>query len=366
MGTTNTLVRMRVRTSLTRCGAVLIALAACVPAMGGIKEVDQAIARYEVAQSEWKARYANAIDQESKLQVAQERPNPRLTTQVILKEIAVELSQASSMRAIAWIYQNDAPFMRKVEHAQASRAIRNALVKHHYKQAGAGQLCLTISQAFSPQDMAFLEKVAKLAPYEIDQGMASLALSTALAELGDDTELVAKRLQYLRNAIKAIPSETVVYGRPVTEEISDQIFIIMNLSKGRVAPAFEGTDIAGNQVSLAQTRGKVTAIVFWSSEDAMLSTWLPMIGETKKILDKVGGEMIGVYTGELAPLRDQIAEREVSWTTLVDRDASVTSQYRMKKMPTIILLDRYGVIQSVGEPNSLVNLSIQALASSSE
>ena len=333
-------------------------------AMAGadIRVADTAMRQYDEQLDRWEQQYTYTQDAGTRQQLLASRPDARRTTQVVLKAIGAELSRPSSMRAIAWIYENDASFLRDPAFGNAGEAIRNAMNRALYNKPGAGALCLTISQHFSPQDLGFLEKVAKQAPTAEEQGQASLAVSIALSTLGDDPALITKRLQHLRHAIKTIPEDMEINGKKVTDVISDQLYVIQYLSKGRTAPNIEGADSGGQPVSLASAAGQVTALVFWAEEDLQNENWLPIMQGMHKITADTGSRMLGVYTGGTAKLRQLVADREVTWQTAVDQAGSITQQFRISQTPTVFLLDRQGRIQSIGEPNSLINLSIQALA----
>jgi len=170
-----------------------------------MRYADRAMSQYDESYKTWETSFASTPDDATRLELLKNRPNPRRTTQTILKHIGAQLNDPSTMRAIAWIYENDAAFLQHPDAGEAGKAIRNSLLRSHYNKPGAGDLCIAISQSFSTQDLAFLEKVAKQAANEEEQGLASLAVSIALSNLGDDAGLVAKRLEHLRSAIKKVP-----------------------------------------------------------------------------------------------------------------------------------------------------------------
>lgn len=329
-----------------------------------MRYADRAMSQYDESYKTWETSFASTPDDATRLELLKNRPNPRRTTQTILKHIGAQLNDPSTMRAIAWIYENDAAFLQHPDAGEAGKAIRNSLLRSHYNKPGAGDLCIAISQSFSTQDLAFLEKVAKQAANEEEQGLASLAVSIALSNLGDDAGLVAKRLEHLRSAIKKVPEDKTIRGKKVTDIISDQLYVIQFLSKGRKAPNINGKDIAGVPVTLPV--GKVTAIVFWSGTNSDLETWLPILQGTYKTAQQCGAAMVGVYTGDSATLRQKISEREVPWENVFDQQGEITKNYRINQSPTIFLLDKAGRIQSIGEPNALINLSMQALADGAE
>ena len=335
-------------------------------AQAEMRDADAAMRSFDESFEKWEQRFTYTQDEATRIKLLEVRPNPRRTTQIILKSIGTQLNEPNAMRAISWIYRNDANYLKEAESIEAGKAVRSALIRSHYDRAGAGDLCITISQNFSPQDLPFLEKVAKQSPTKEEQGMASLALSIALSQLGDDPTLLAKRLEHLRTAIKTAPEDAEINGKKVTDIIGDQLYVIQYLSKGRKAPNFSGKSIGGDPVSLATSTGKVTAIAFWTEQDGKHDSWISILQNMQKVCDQAGAKMIGVYTGTPANLRQKIADREVTWENAYDQDEVISKQFRINRTPTVFLLDKEGRIQTVGEPNALINLSIQALADSSE
>lgn len=333
----------------------------------GVREADELMQEYDARNERWRSDLLVAKN-EPKLQqkLIESRPSPRRTTQKLMHEISSLLDQPACMRAVAWIYKNDPTFLIDSGENNYGSVIRNSLKNSLYKHAGAGELCLTISENFSPLDMPFLEKVAQHSPHKEEQGLALLSLSGALSHVGDEPELIAKRLTHLRKAIELIPSNAQVGEDKVSDIISDQIYVIQNLTKGRRAPEFSGVDLGQRPVSLSEAEGKVTAILFWTDVNMQEDSLIETFQNTQKTLEEVGGKMIGVYSGDRSTLSDLVIERQITWTNAYDVDRSITNQYRINKTPTFFVLDKKGQIQNVSEPNSLVNLTIRALANSSE
>ncbi len=85
-----------------------------------------------------------------------------------------------------------------------------------------------------------------------------------LKTLGDDPELMRKRLTYLRKAIIQ-SSDVNLGGTTVAKLAEDELYIIRFLTKGRVAPDLSGTDSAGRPLKLSDHKGKVIVLLFWGS-----------------------------------------------------------------------------------------------------
>lgn len=328
--------------------------------------IDRAMSDYEGKLDRWERSFLAAETPDLKRKILTEKPDSRLISQSIMRQLSPMLNEPSAMRAIAWIYKHDPSFLSETGETSPGKIIRTSLNRYHYKHAGAGALCVAMSQNFSPSDMEFLEKVSAQSPSKTDQGLGALAISIALSGIGDETALLAKRLEQLKKAITLLPPETMVEGVKASDIIDDQIYVIKNLTKGRTAPALSGYGVGGKEVHWQAGTGKVTVLLFWNDKNLAQDSLLSILKDTDKLLGELGGEMVGVYSGDLMELRTRVADREVTWKNIVDSEKTVTEQYRINKTPTMFVLDKKGQIQSISEPNALVNLSIRALANTTE
>jgi len=328
---------------------------------GSFQEADRAMQLYNSNIEKWEIRYAHAPDEPTRQTLLETRPNTRRTTQTIMKNIGTQLNDANALRAILWIYENDPVYLKQAESLESGNAIRRALEKSHFNRPGAGDLCIAISSNFSNKDLPYMEKVAKHASSPEDKGLASLAISISLANLGDNQEVHQKRLQHLKQAVQNLPTDAQVNGIKASDIIVDHLYFINNLAKGKKAPSFIGRNVGGTPIS-GPKQGKVTAVVFWSDQVGKEESWLESLRNMQTICKKHNAEMVGVYTGDPIPLTNQIANRQVTWPNLYDESYEVTRKYRILNGPIVYLLDKAGKIQSVSEPNPLINLSIQALA----
>lgn len=321
---------------------------------------------YEEKVKRWEQSVLAAETPELKTRILKERPDPRPTSETIMREIRPFLEEPGAIQSILWLYKYDPSFLNGSSETSPGKIIRTALERTLYKFPGAGELCVTISENFQPADMAFLEKVSTQSPSEQDQGLAALGISIALSKIGDNPELIQRRLKQLTKAIKLTPPDATLQGQNVMEIIDDQLYVIKHLTKGKKAPSFTGKDLGGRAVTWTGRNEKVTAIVFWNEKDIDRNSLLPVLQDTEKLLREVGGSMIGVYTGSRNTLSRLTGEQKVSWVNLFDETNEVSRKYRINITPTIVLLDKEGKIQSIGEPNALINLTIRALANTTE
>ena len=120
-----------------------------------------------------------------------------------------------------------------------------------------------------------------------------------------------------------------------------------NVKLAQPAPDFSARDLSGNNVSLASYRGqKVVLLDFWA-------TWcgpcrMAMVG-LQTLQDKFkdqGFEILSVNQGEPASQVSQfISRKKYGFHVVLDADGSVSAKYGVRAIPTMVLVDKRGVIQ---------------------
>ena len=115
---------------------------------------------------------------------------------------------------------------------------------------------------------------------------------------------------------------------------------------GKLAPNFRLRTAGGEEVRLAELRGRPVFLNFWA-------TWcLFCVGEMsamQKLADRYDDRVavLGVNVGEDAErARRFAAEAGVRYPLLLDADRAVTEAYRVRAMPTSLFVDGDGVIRS--------------------
>ena len=116
---------------------------------------------------------------------------------------------------------------------------------------------------------------------------------------------------------------------------------------GQPAPDFQLSDLNGNQVSLAQFRGKVVILDFWA-------TWCGPCRLTMPVMERIQQQ----YADKLALLainleepaedvRGYVTSNGVRSTVLLDEDGTIGRIYRTDSIPMQVLIDRKGVVRNI-------------------
>lgn len=120
-----------------------------------------------------------------------------------------------------------------------------------------------------------------------------------------------------------------------------------------MAPQFMLRDVDGNSHSLSELHGQAVVLFFGSLADRQTSAYCErLIRFAQEHADQAKVMMID--TGRrhdewaLNELRVHRSVTEQSFTTLLDIDSEVAQRYEIKKMPTVVVIDKGGKIRYRG------------------
>ena len=211
-----------------------------------------------------------------------------------------------------------------------------------------------------PRSLAILEKIEQEHPSKKVQGVAALGVSMLLKTLGEEGEVMRRRLGMLRKAIIG-SAEIEIGGQTVAKIAEDELYLINHLTKGRVAPEMSGQDVAGRAMKLSSYRGKVVVLLFWSTRTGDVERLLGMGDQLAKEHSGKPFAVLGVNPDPTATLRQLVREGVVSWPNFSDPDGKIGRDYRVAAWPLAIVLDKEGVIRYIGSPGSFVDLTVDAI-----
>ncbi len=125
---------------------------------------------------------------------------------------------------------------------------------------------------------------------------------------------------------------------------------MQSLAFGKLAPATAGVDLEGNAIDLAESRGRVVVLDFWTS---FCTPCLAMVPHTRALLARLEGEPVsffGVCGDETQHKGRTTAERVgMQWPSLWDGPSGASgvlaAAWHVKSWPMVYVLDAEGRIR---------------------
>jgi peroxiredoxin len=322
---------------------------------------------YQLAMEKWTLNMRIATSQEERTQTWAKRPDATTFARQMWAEIGPALGEEWSIEPAAWFLRVTQGLISTNENgstaptfAKEADAIRKAIESYHMNSLKLTPICMALVVNQDPRSLAILEKIQASHPDKKIQGVAALAAAMQLKTIGDDGEIMKKRLTFLRKAIIQ-SSDIDLDGISVAKLAEDELYIIRFLTKGRVAPDLTGMDVANRPLTLSTHKGKVIVLLFWNSnvQDADR-----VVEITNGMNRKFRGRplvIIGVSNDPLEKLRSMQADGTVTWTNFPDPENKLAAEYRVGSWPLVYVLDHERKIHYAGAPGSFVELTAEAL-----
>jgi peroxiredoxin len=117
--------------------------------------------------------------------------------------------------------------------------------------------------------------------------------------------------------------------------------------EGFLAPNFSLPDLGGTQISLSDYRGKVVLLNFWATWCSPCRMEIPSLERLYQLRKDKGFEILAVSVDRTSPSKVAafVANYQMSFPVLVNRQGDVGQRYWTRAIPTSFLLDKKGVIR---------------------
>ncbi len=324
---------------------------------------------WDLSMETWSLETRVATTPEARSKALAARPDAAAAAREMWKVIAASLDQEWTLEPAAWFLRATPGLITKnpdgsttPTFAKEIDAVRKAVETRHIKSPKLTPMCMALAATQAPRSLALLEKIQASHPDKKIQGVAALAAAMIMKTLGDDAELMKKRLNYLTKAI--IQSWDVdLGGTTVAKLAEDELYIIRFLTKGRVAPDLIGTDSGGLPVKLSDFKDKVVMLLFWNSTMPEAERVIQL---TSDMVRKFHGKpfvVLGVNYDPVEKLRfmEGAKDTTVNWRNLSDPEQKLSREYRVGSWPLVYVLDGERKIHYAGTQGSFAELTADAL-----
>jgi len=322
---------------------------------------------FELAAETWGLKMKMAADPAEREKLMVSRPDPSASAAGLWQQIAPSLKEDWTIPYAAFFLDLTrnltvvgADGNTGTAFSEERKRILEAFTRNHIAKPGIAPFSIALADSGDPKSLPLLEKIMADNPDEATKGIAALGASMLLKNLGDAPEVMKKRLTYLRQAI-IMSSEQDIGGRSVADIVTDELYVIRHLAKGRIAPDFSGMDVAGRVVQLSGLRGKTVVLLFW---DAKSPETDKMIGLTNQMTLKYADKpvaIVGVTPEALGRIRELQADGSIRWNNIIDPEDKLAKEYRVAFRPAVLIIGPEGKIEYTGLPGSFAELTVDAL-----
>jgi thiol-disulfide isomerase/thioredoxin len=118
---------------------------------------------------------------------------------------------------------------------------------------------------------------------------------------------------------------------------------------GAFAPAWTGIEGVGGNFpsSPSSLRGRVVVLDFWATWCAPCRMVVPKLGDLQARYGAQGLSVLGVSTEDAQDVAQFVQRMSVHYSIGVDRHAETTRSYGVSSLPTVVVIDKRGVVRDV-------------------
>lgn len=139
----------------------------------------------------------------------------------------------------------------------------------------------------------------------------------------------------------AMQVSVTLASRPSTDQMMKMDLV------GAPAPAWAVTPIGTAPASVAALRGRVVLVDFWATWCGPCKMIAPHLSQMKDRLGAQGLSVVGITTDDAASATAFADKFGMRYAIAVDKDGETNKTYGVSALPTLVLIDKSGVIRDV-------------------
>lgn len=322
---------------------------------------------YELAAETWGQKWQIATDPSEKKKLLENRPDPSASATELWRQFAPSLKEDWTIPYSTFflgltrnLSMANPDGNTRTAFTEERKRIFETFAKNHTAKPDIAPFCIAIADNGDTKSLHILEKIIAENPDEAIKGIAAFAAAMLLKTLGDAPEVMKKRLTYLRQAIIMAADQTVGEIN-IADIVTNELYVIRFLSKGRNAPDLSGTDVGGRIIRLSEMRGKTVILLFWDATSAETDKF---IGLTNAMAMKYSDKpvvIIGVTPEALDRIRELQAKEAIKWNNIIDSEDKLAKEYRIAVRPAAFVISPEGKFEYIGLPGSFMEMTMDAL-----
>jgi thiol-disulfide isomerase/thioredoxin len=234
-----------------------------------------------------------------------------------------------------------------------------AVAKNNPDRANRGQAIFSLGSlnACKAENLAEFEQWGRVPFYA-----ASIAKfdTTDLTQWGDSKSAADEAERQLEDVVANYTDCRDLRPRDNKEqpllktEAEKELFQLLHLSLGKVAPEIAAESIDGQKFKLSDSRGKITVLSFWAS---WCGPCMQLVPVERALTERMKGKpfaMVGVNgDGILADARRAVEHEKMTWPSFWNgkdgSDGPISSAWDVSGWPTVYVIDAGGIIRIKSE-----------------
>ncbi|MFO7815431.1 MAG: TlpA disulfide reductase family protein [Halanaerobiales bacterium] len=153
--------------------------------------------------------------------------------------------------------------------------------------------------------------------------------------------LSRKQMLIVITAITITAGVWILIGNYTAETVHSEVKV--GAAIGQKAPDFTLNNMEGEEVTLSNYRGTKVFLNFWASWCPPCKEEMPAIQKLQNNYDDI--KVITVNSGEKKDkVSNYLTEKNYTFTTLLDKDGTITTDYLVRGIPTTFIIDEDGII----------------------
>ena len=322
---------------------------------------------FELSAEIWKDKMKLAADPAERQKLMASRPDPSLSAAELWRQIAPSLKEDWTIPYAAFFLDLTrnltvigADGDTGTAFTEERKLVLEVFAANHTAKPGIAPFSIALAESGDPKSLPLLEKIMAENPEEPTKGIAALGAAMMLKGLGDAPEVMKKRLTYLRQAI-IMASDQNIGEVSVADIVTDELYVIRYLAKGRIAPDLSGADVAGRVIRLSELRGKTVVLLFWDAKSPETDKFIGITNlMSAKYADKPVA-ILGVTPEALDRIRELQGDGSIKWNNIIDPADKLAKEYRIAARPAVLVIGPAGKIEYTGLPGSFAELTVDAL-----
>lgn len=129
----------------------------------------------------------------------------------------------------------------------------------------------------------------------------------------------------------------------------DDLQLLKSRLLDKPAPAFAPESVAGpHSAKLSDLAGQVVVVEFWATWCGPCTASIPHLNEWHEKFGKKGLRIVGISSEDKATVEKFAREKKLKYTVAADPEGKVGGAYFVPAIPTVVVIDRKGVVRFVG------------------